>query len=130
MYSFTVDDKNGINKLIRKAGLVFLYVLIVVLFNVQLSICVVCDVQWCQMSFHSHFTAVLTKPDLIDKGTEKNILDIVRNKVIPLHKGYIMVKCRGQQQIDENIPLEEATEMERDFFQKHDHFRLQSNFLI
>ncbi|XP_039503063.1 interferon-induced GTP-binding protein Mx3-like isoform X1 [Pimephales promelas] len=66
--------------------------------------------------------AVLTKPDLIDKGTEKNILDIVRNKVIPLHKGYIMVKCRGQQQIDENIPLEEATEMERDFFQKHDHF--------
>ncbi|XP_067235658.1 interferon-induced GTP-binding protein Mx3-like [Chanodichthys erythropterus] len=67
--------------------------------------------------------AILTKPDLIDKGTEKNILDIVHNKVIPLHKGYVMVKCRGQQQIDEKIPLEEATEIERDFFQNHDYFR-------
>ncbi|XDV52923.1 hypothetical protein PO909_021561 [Leuciscus waleckii] len=71
--------------------------------------------------------AILTKPDLIDRGTEKNILDIVHNKVIPLHKGYTMVKCRGQQQIDEKIPLEEATQIERDFFQNHDHFRCLLN---
>ncbi|XP_073687730.1 interferon-induced GTP-binding protein Mx3-like [Garra rufa] len=67
--------------------------------------------------------AILTKPDLIDKGTEKQILDIVHNKVIPLRKGYIMVKCRGQQQINDEIPLEEAAQMERDFFQNHDYFR-------
>ncbi|XP_039513855.1 interferon-induced GTP-binding protein Mx3-like [Pimephales promelas] len=67
--------------------------------------------------------AILTKPDLIDKGTEEDILKIVHNKVIPLRKGYTMVKCRGQRQIDENIPLEEATQMERDFFQNHDYFR-------
>ncbi|XP_077066924.1 interferon-induced GTP-binding protein Mx3-like isoform X2 [Siphateles boraxobius] len=67
--------------------------------------------------------AILTKPDLIDRGTEKDILDIVHNKVIPLGKGYTMVKCRGQQQINEKIPLEEATQIERDFFQNHDHFR-------
>ncbi|XP_073687802.1 interferon-induced GTP-binding protein Mx2-like [Garra rufa] len=67
--------------------------------------------------------AILTKPDLIDKGTEKNILKIVNNKVIPLLKGYIMVKCRGQQQINDEIPLEEAAQMERDFFQNHDYFR-------
>ncbi|RXN19639.1 interferon-induced GTP-binding Mx3-like protein [Labeo rohita] len=67
--------------------------------------------------------AILTKPDLIDKGTEKNILAIVYNKVIPLRKGYIMVKCRGQQQIDDKISLEEAAQMERDFFQNHDYFR-------
>ncbi|XP_048014920.1 interferon-induced GTP-binding protein Mx-like isoform X1 [Megalobrama amblycephala] len=71
--------------------------------------------------------AILTKPDLIDKGTEKNILDIVHNKVIPLRKGYVMVKCRGQKQIDEKIPLEEAAQMERDFFQNHDHFRCLLN---
>ncbi|CAM4734642.1 unnamed protein product [Leuciscus chuanchicus] len=71
--------------------------------------------------------AILTKPDLIDRGTEKDILAIVHNKVIPLHKGYIMVKCRGQQQIDEKIPLEEATQIERDFFQNHDHFRCLLN---
>ncbi|XP_065147189.1 interferon-induced GTP-binding protein Mx3-like [Paramisgurnus dabryanus] len=67
--------------------------------------------------------AVLTKPDLIDKGTEGNVLAIAQNKVIPLRKGYIMVKCRGQQQIDENISLEEASQMERDFFKKHKQFR-------
>jgi len=66
----------------------------------------------------------LTKPDLIDRGTEKDILDIVHNKVIPLSKGYTMVKCRGQQQINDKISLEEAAEKERDFFQKHDFFRL------
>uniref|UniRef100_A0A8C1XWU1 Uncharacterized protein n=1 Tax=Cyprinus carpio TaxID=7962 RepID=A0A8C1XWU1_CYPCA len=67
--------------------------------------------------------AILTKPDLIDKGTEKGVLAIVHNKVIPLRKGYIMVKCRGQQQINDEIPLEEAAQMERDFFQNHDYFR-------
>ncbi|XP_059392850.1 interferon-induced GTP-binding protein Mx3-like [Carassius carassius] len=67
--------------------------------------------------------AILTKPDLIDKGTEKSILAIVHNKVIPLRKGYIMVKCRGQQQIDDKIPLEEAAEIEKDFFENHDYFR-------
>ncbi|XP_050959762.1 interferon-induced GTP-binding protein Mx-like [Labeo rohita] len=67
--------------------------------------------------------AILTKPDLIDKGTEKNILSVVHNQVIRLRKGYIMVKCRGQQQIDDEIPLEVAAQMERDFFQNHDYFR-------
>ncbi|XP_073687464.1 interferon-induced GTP-binding protein Mx2-like [Garra rufa] len=67
--------------------------------------------------------AILTKPDLIDKGTEKNILAIVHNRVIPLRKGYIIVKCRGQRQIDDKISLEEAAQMERDFFQNHDYFR-------
>ncbi|XP_066516312.1 interferon-induced GTP-binding protein Mx3-like [Hoplias malabaricus] len=66
--------------------------------------------------------AILTKPDLIDKGTERNILDVVRNQVIPLSKGYIMVKCRGQQQIDNKISLEEATRVERDFFKRHEYF--------
>ncbi|KAL0155117.1 hypothetical protein M9458_049380, partial [Cirrhinus mrigala] len=56
------------------------------------------------------------------KGTEKNVLAIVHNNVIPLRKGYIMVKCRGQQQIDDEIPLEEVAQMERDFFQNHDYF--------
>uniref|UniRef100_A0A9J8DJC2 Uncharacterized protein n=1 Tax=Cyprinus carpio carpio TaxID=630221 RepID=A0A9J8DJC2_CYPCA len=67
--------------------------------------------------------AILTKPDLIDRGTEKNILAIVQNKVIPLRKGYVMVKCRGQQQIDEKVSLVEATQIERDFFQNHNFFR-------
>ncbi|XP_066516308.1 interferon-induced GTP-binding protein Mx1-like [Hoplias malabaricus] len=66
--------------------------------------------------------AILTKPDLVDRGTERNILDVVRNQVIPLSKGYIVVKCRGQQQIDNKISLEEATRVERDFFKRHEYF--------
>uniref|UniRef100_A0A8C1HYL3 Myxovirus (influenza virus) resistance G n=1 Tax=Cyprinus carpio carpio TaxID=630221 RepID=A0A8C1HYL3_CYPCA len=70
---------------------------------------------------------ILTKPDLIDRGTETKILDIVQNKTFPLRKGYIMVKCRGQHQINEKISLEEAAETERDFFQKHSFFRCLLN---
>uniref|UniRef100_A0A671T2P1 Interferon-induced GTP-binding protein Mx2-like n=1 Tax=Sinocyclocheilus anshuiensis TaxID=1608454 RepID=A0A671T2P1_9TELE len=73
--------------------------------------------------------AILTKPDLIDRGTETRILDIVHNKVIPLRKGYIMVKCRGQQQIDDNISLEEAAQMESDFFRTHEHFSVVDQIL-
>ncbi|XP_036400708.1 interferon-induced GTP-binding protein Mx3-like [Megalops cyprinoides] len=66
--------------------------------------------------------AILTKPDLVDKGTEKNVLDIVRNQVIPLSKGYIIVKCRGQKQINDRISLTDATRIERDFFRRHEYF--------
>uniref|UniRef100_A0A3Q2WC55 Interferon-induced GTP-binding protein Mx n=1 Tax=Haplochromis burtoni TaxID=8153 RepID=A0A3Q2WC55_HAPBU len=38
---------------------------------------------------------ILTKPDLVDKGTEENVLEIVHNEVIHLNKGYMIVRCRG-----------------------------------
>ncbi|KAI1899080.1 hypothetical protein AGOR_G00057800 [Albula goreensis] len=66
--------------------------------------------------------AVLTKPDLVDKGTERNVLDIVENKVIPLSKGYLIVKCRGQKDIDDKISLSEATWREREFFRTNKYF--------
>ncbi|KAK6305935.1 hypothetical protein J4Q44_G00228600 [Coregonus suidteri] len=66
--------------------------------------------------------AILTKPDLIDRGTEKDVLDIVRNKIIPLNMGYVIVKCRGQKQINDGVTINEAIEDEMDFFQKHDEF--------
>uniref|UniRef100_A0A6Q2XCB3 Uncharacterized protein n=1 Tax=Esox lucius TaxID=8010 RepID=A0A6Q2XCB3_ESOLU len=49
--------------------------------------------------------AILTKPDLIDPGAENTILDIVHNRTIPLNLGYVIVKCRGQKQIDENMSI-------------------------
>uniref|UniRef100_A0A3B4CGR5 Dynamin-type G domain-containing protein n=1 Tax=Pygocentrus nattereri TaxID=42514 RepID=A0A3B4CGR5_PYGNA len=67
--------------------------------------------------------AILTKPDLIDKGTEKIILKIVRNQVIPLSKGYIVVKCRGQRQIEDGTSLEQAIQEEIGFFKNHEFFR-------
>ncbi|XP_034406445.1 LOW QUALITY PROTEIN: interferon-induced GTP-binding protein Mx-like [Cyclopterus lumpus] len=37
--------------------------------------------------------------DLVDKGTEESVVEIVRNLVIQLNKGYMIVRCRGQKEI-------------------------------
>ncbi len=67
--------------------------------------------------------AILTKPDLIDKGAETDVLKIVQGKVIPLSKGYIIVRCRGQSDINNKIPLDKAINMEMEFFRNHRYFK-------
>ncbi|KAM3875432.1 LOW QUALITY PROTEIN: interferon-induced GTP-binding protein Mx3-like [Diretmus argenteus] len=67
---------------------------------------------------------ILTKPDLVDKGTEDTVVKIIRNEVIPLKKGYMIVKCRGQQEIVERVSLSEATEREKAFFEEQHFFAL------
>uniref|UniRef100_A0A4W3JA90 Interferon-induced GTP-binding protein Mx-like n=1 Tax=Callorhinchus milii TaxID=7868 RepID=A0A4W3JA90_CALMI len=66
---------------------------------------------------------ILTKPDLVDKGTEKTVVEIIQNQVVELKKGYIVVKCRGQQDINEKLTLRRALEKEKVFFEEHQHFR-------
>ncbi|CAI5688591.1 unnamed protein product [Oreochromis niloticus] len=66
---------------------------------------------------------ILTKPDLVDKGTEENVVKIVHNEVIPLKKGYMVVKCRGQKEITEKVSLSEAIKNEEAFFKEHAHFQ-------
>ncbi|XP_041811158.1 interferon-induced GTP-binding protein Mx [Chelmon rostratus] len=65
---------------------------------------------------------ILTKPDLVDKGTEETVVDIVHNEVIHLKKGYMIVRCRGQKEITEKVSLTEAIEKEKAFFRDHVHF--------
>ncbi|KAF1484115.1 Interferon-induced GTP-binding protein Mx, partial [Megadyptes antipodes antipodes] len=67
---------------------------------------------------------ILTKPDLVDRGTEESIMNIIRNMVIPLKKGYMIVKCRGQQDIHNNLALATAIQQERKFFETHKHFSI------
>ncbi|XP_050985743.1 interferon-induced GTP-binding protein Mx [Labeo rohita] len=66
--------------------------------------------------------AILTKPDLIDRGAETDVLNIVQGKVVPLSKGYIIVRCRGQSDINNKMPLDEAIDMEIEFFKNHRYF--------
>ncbi|XDV30309.1 hypothetical protein PO909_033254 [Leuciscus waleckii] len=66
---------------------------------------------------------ILTKPDLVDKGMEETVVRTVNNQVIQLKKGYMIVKCRGQQDINEKLDLVKALEKERLFFEEHAHFR-------
>jgi len=70
-----------------------------------------------------NFTGILTKPDLVDRGTEESVINIIRNQVIPLKKGYMIVKCRGQQDIHNKLALAAAIQQERKFFETHTHFR-------
>ncbi|NXU31135.1 MX protein, partial [Thalassarche chlororhynchos] len=67
---------------------------------------------------------ILTKPDLVDRGTEESIINIIRNLVIPLKKGYMIVKCRGQQDIHNKLALATAIQQERKFFETHKHFSI------
>ncbi|NWH56592.1 MX protein, partial [Geococcyx californianus] len=67
---------------------------------------------------------ILTKPDLVDRGTEEVIINITRNLVIPLKRGYMIVKCRGQQDIHDNLALTDAIQQERKFFETHKHFSI------
>ncbi|KAJ6621430.1 hypothetical protein lerEdw1_014883 [Lerista edwardsae] len=66
---------------------------------------------------------ILTKPDLVDTGTEPEVVDVVRNQRVPLRKGYMIVKCRGQKDIIDNVDLAAAIQKEREFFEQHSHFR-------
>ncbi|XP_068576194.1 interferon-induced GTP-binding protein Mx-like isoform X2 [Cebidichthys violaceus] len=70
---------------------------------------------------------ILTKPDLVDKGTEESVVEIVRNEVIHLKKGYMIVKCRGQKEITERVSLTEATRREKTFFNEHLQFQILYN---
>uniref|UniRef100_A0A8D0EBW0 MX dynamin like GTPase 1 n=1 Tax=Salvator merianae TaxID=96440 RepID=A0A8D0EBW0_SALMN len=65
---------------------------------------------------------ILTKPDLMDRGTEVTVVNIVRNQIIPLKKGYMIVKCRGQQDIQSNVSLASALKDEQEFFENHKYF--------
>ncbi|XP_034724666.1 interferon-induced GTP-binding protein Mx [Etheostoma cragini] len=70
---------------------------------------------------------ILTKPDLVDKGTEETVVDIVHNEVIHLKKGYMIVRCRGQKDITDKVSLTEAIEREKAFFNDHVQFQTLYN---
>ncbi|KAM7401748.1 hypothetical protein PAMP_017036 [Pampus punctatissimus] len=70
---------------------------------------------------------ILTKPDLVDKGTEDTVVNIVHNEVIHLKKGYMIVRCRGQKDITKKMTLAKAIERENAFFNDHVHFKTLFN---
>lgn len=61
---------------------------------------------------------VLTKLDLVDRGAEQKLLEVFENKRIPLKHGYLMVKCRTQEDIDNNIELSMLIKTKKVLFRK------------
>lgn len=60
---------------------------------------------------------VLTKVDLMDKGTD--VVDILAGRIIPLRLGYVPVVNRGQKDLDSRKSIRNALEAEREFFENH-----------
>ena len=64
----------------------------------------------------SRTIGVLTKPDLVDKGGEEEVIKVLTNIKRPLQHGYFMLKNRSQVEVNENISLAEARKKELAFF--------------
>jgi replication fork clamp-binding protein CrfC len=60
---------------------------------------------------------VITKIDIMDRGT--NAKNMLSGKDVPLRLGYVGVKNRSQQDINENIAVKDAVEREKLYFATH-----------
>ena len=79
------------------------------------------------------FPGVVTKPDLVDSGSEQEMIQVVSNEIVPLKRGFTLVKCRGQKNIKDNMSLSDAIREEEAFFsdKRNSHFRFRwLNFIL
>ncbi|KAJ2612590.1 vacuolar protein sorting-associated protein 1 [Coemansia sp. RSA 1365] len=69
---------------------------------------------------------VLTKVDLMDKGTD--VIDILAGRVIPLRLGYVPVVNRGQKDIETKRSIRSALDNEREFFESHSSYQNKAQY--
>ncbi|KAJ2907989.1 vacuolar protein sorting-associated protein 1, partial [Coemansia aciculifera] len=69
---------------------------------------------------------VLTKVDLMDKGTD--VIDILAGRVIPLRLGYVPVVNRGQKDIETKRTIHSALDGERNFFESHSSYQSKAQY--
>ena len=62
---------------------------------------------------------VLTKPDLVDKGAEQSIVDLVEGKRDKLGLGWLVVRNPGQQQVKDKDATDKR-ELEKAFFKSEE----------
>ena len=68
---------------------------------------------------------VITKPDLVDTGAEKGVLELLRGDEVDFALGFHMVKCPGQQDRNNSITMEEAASKEMSFFRENEPWRTE-----
>ncbi|KAJ3135968.1 hypothetical protein HK100_002156 [Physocladia obscura] len=64
--------------------------------------------------------AIITKPDLVDPGAEKPVIELLLNKKKNLHHGYHCVKLRGQRDLNAGVTIAKSLDMESEFFASRD----------
>mmetsp|Transcript_31005 Transcript_31005/g.33877 ORF Transcript_31005/g.33877 Transcript_31005/m.33877 type:complete len:411 (-) Transcript_31005:1501-2733(-) len=71
---------------------------------------------------------VVTKPDLIDEGAEKGVLELLNgSKTQDFAVGFHIVKCRGQKALTEGISIEQGLKDEELHFRDEKHWRACSD---
>ena len=70
---------------------------------------------------------MLTKPDLIGPGGEDEVVAVLQGLRKPLKLGYVMVKNRSQQQINDRMSLADAALEEARWFRQHEKFGALDN---
>lgn len=76
----------------------------------------------------SRTIGVITKIDIMDKGTDAR--KMILNKEIPLKLGYIGVKGRSQEDINNKISVHDGLDIENEFFSSHPAYRHLSKELL
>jgi len=66
---------------------------------------------------------VLTKLDLVGRGSEDEVVQVLENVRKPLQLGYVGIKCRSQAGLKDNQSLEDARTDETTFFATHPVFK-------
>ena len=64
---------------------------------------------------------VLTKPDLVDKGAEEEVRQVLMNRSKPLKHGYFMLKNRSQANLDSQMSIEDSRKDEMAYFKKSEY---------
>ena len=70
---------------------------------------------------------VITKPDLIDKGAEKSVYELLLGKKMDFMLGFNMVKCRGQDSLNKGTSLLKGIQEEAHFFNSQEPWSKESN---
>ncbi|CBZ50780.1 strain CBS138 chromosome D complete sequence,related [Neospora caninum Liverpool] len=64
---------------------------------------------------------VVTKVDTLEEGADCS--EVLRNRIIPLKRGYVGVVCRGQRHTAEKMSIREGLKEEESFFRSHPAYR-------
>lgn len=69
----------------------------------------------------SRTLGVITKIDIMDRGTDAS--SMILNREIPLKLGYVGIKNRSQEDINNKVKVGEALNKEDDYFKNHQVYR-------
>ncbi|OQR85300.1 interferon-induced GTP-binding protein Mx [Thraustotheca clavata] len=60
--------------------------------------------------------SIITKPDLIDKGAEDAVINLLMNRTKKRRLGYHVVKCRGQHALNTGVSISDGRKDEETYF--------------